>query len=157
MLVQAQRGRIVCIQRLVIPSTFLVVLRIQGGGRKLGALANDLFDGIEEVAFRGDLSSGPNGKHAGLYISLVLTSHREHRGSLIINLEWLAHLGSDTLQLGTGRVGAETGNEVVSNITLHRHTTRQLPGFDNAPIHSAVLTSCRGSSRYAPGPQHPAS
>lgn len=44
----------------------LVVLRVQSRTREFRTLPDDLFDGIEEISFCRDFSSGSNGKHARL-------------------------------------------------------------------------------------------
>ncbi|GMR51339.1 hypothetical protein PMAYCL1PPCAC_21534, partial [Pristionchus mayeri] len=77
------------------PETSLVVRQISRSGGELGVALDDLVDCLEEVLLGGDLPAGTNREHARL---------RAHR-----------------TDLRTCGVGAETCQQIVSDVALDAH------------------------------------
>ena len=136
---------IICIHSFVIffPSR-LVVLRIESRTGELGALSDDLLNGIQEVSFRGDLSSSSNRKHTGLVVSTILRRPRRTQRLTSVATDF----SSAPVAFGHRRA-IKSYRISLSTDILHMSKTSRSIGKQ--------LTSCRGSSRCVFGPRCPVS
>jgi hypothetical protein len=89
----AKRGKIPAQRREEGRKDALGILRRT---RELAALLDDLFDGVEEVALGRDFAPRSDGEHASF--------------------------GRDGAELGSGRVGAQSGDEIESDVLLDGHS-----------------------------------
>jgi len=92
----------------------LVVLHVGSGRVELEVALDDLVHSSQEVLLGGDLPSSPNCEHASEVVSICLIC-----SSLNLNLPCFS---SYTPQLGTCAVGAETRDELPTDVALYTHT-----------------------------------